>query len=207
MQRHNYWTPLIIFIKLMMISFTAQASLAENKLNQIKQQAKQFEMIEQIRFVNAQVNQSAEFVSDQEQYGKQEFWSSITQFLAQGKGDCEEFAVTKYVLMKQLGFKTALAYWKKNAVAHLSTVVVAEGYLWNLDLGGDIYEVTQPHFERMAFFHLDGLGSITDFFKPLPIATIEGGKPIFKSKTTEFSKLIAKINRDERLPVMLASAN
>jgi predicted transglutaminase-like cysteine proteinase len=55
----------------------------------------------QLRAVNAAVN-SYPYVSDATNWGKADFWETPMEFL-QRAGDCEDFAVTKYMLLRALG--------------------------------------------------------------------------------------------------------
>lgn len=43
------------------------------------------------------------YISDQENYGVSEYWASPLQFMQNG-GDCEDFAIAKYVTLKFLGY-------------------------------------------------------------------------------------------------------
>ena len=43
------------------------------------------------------------YVSDQENYGVSEYWASPVEFM-QKSGDCEDYAIAKYVTLKFLGF-------------------------------------------------------------------------------------------------------
>ena len=42
-------------------------------------------------------------VSDWAQYGLADFWASPLQTLANGAGDCEDYAILKYVALRELG--------------------------------------------------------------------------------------------------------
>jgi len=43
------------------------------------------------------------YVSDQENYGVSEYWASPLEFMQKG-GDCEDYAIAKYVTLKFLGY-------------------------------------------------------------------------------------------------------
>lgn len=57
---------------------------------------------EQIRSVNATLNRQR-YVTDMENWGIPDYWETVRQFLARD-GDCEDFAIAKYVALKSLGF-------------------------------------------------------------------------------------------------------
>jgi len=55
-------------------------------------------------WVNRAVNLSIRPVSDLEQYGYLDFWASPLQTLGSGAGDCEDYAIVKYVALRDMGF-------------------------------------------------------------------------------------------------------
>ena len=57
---------------------------------------------EQIRRVNRFANQQ-EYILDIDNYGMEDYWATPRQFLY-NNGDCEDFAITKMLSLKQLGF-------------------------------------------------------------------------------------------------------
>lgn len=50
------------------------------------------------RFVN-----SVRFTSDKEAWGKKDYWARPIEFLGRDKGDCEDFVITKYFMLRKLG--------------------------------------------------------------------------------------------------------
>jgi predicted transglutaminase-like cysteine proteinase len=67
-------------------------------LDSLKNASKQ----EQIEAVNHYMNQ-IKFISDAANYGVQDYWATPMEFLARG-GDCEDYAIAKYVSLRALGF-------------------------------------------------------------------------------------------------------
>ena len=57
---------------------------------------------EQIRRVNQFANQQ-EYILDIENYGVEDYWATPRQFFY-NNGDCEDYAITKMLTLKQLGF-------------------------------------------------------------------------------------------------------
>jgi predicted transglutaminase-like cysteine proteinase len=57
---------------------------------------------QQIDAVNHYMNQ-IRFVSDANNYGQNDYWATPMEFLAKG-GDCEDYAIAKYVSLRALGF-------------------------------------------------------------------------------------------------------
>ena len=54
-------------------------------------------------WINRAVNTSIRPTSDWAQYGYADFWASPLQALGNGAGDCEDYAIVKYVALRNLG--------------------------------------------------------------------------------------------------------
>jgi predicted transglutaminase-like cysteine proteinase len=54
-------------------------------------------------WINRAVNLSIMPKSDWAQYGRADFWASPLQTLTSGAGDCEDYAILKYVALRELG--------------------------------------------------------------------------------------------------------
>jgi predicted transglutaminase-like cysteine proteinase len=54
-------------------------------------------------WINRAVNMSIKPASDWSQYGYADFWASPLQTLGSGAGDCEDYAIVKYVVLRELG--------------------------------------------------------------------------------------------------------
>tara|TARA_B100001778_G_scaffold308237_1_gene288856 strand:- start:122 stop:1042 length:921 start_codon:yes stop_codon:yes gene_type:complete len=69
------------------------------------QQFKGLSLIEKIKAVNTFAN-AMPYIEDIDLYGKSDYWATPSEFFARG-GDCEDFALAKYVALKQLGVNPA----------------------------------------------------------------------------------------------------
>jgi predicted transglutaminase-like cysteine proteinase len=58
-----------------------------------------------LRQVNARLN-GVPYVTDPVNWGLDDYWSTLAQFLRRD-GDCEDYAIAKYMLLKQLGVPVA----------------------------------------------------------------------------------------------------
>ena len=65
-------------------------------------EAKEGRELEALTRVNAFFNQML-FVSDRQQWGKEDYWATPVEFLAAGGGDCEDFSLAKYFTLRELG--------------------------------------------------------------------------------------------------------
>ena len=57
---------------------------------------------EKLQKVNSFVNK-VHFVSDQRAWGKKDYWAKPVEFLGRNKGDCEDFVITKYFMLRKSG--------------------------------------------------------------------------------------------------------
>jgi predicted transglutaminase-like cysteine proteinase len=58
-----------------------------------------------IETANRLVNASLRYVTDYEQHGIADRWTAPLAALAAGRGDCEEYAIAKYVVLRAAGFE------------------------------------------------------------------------------------------------------
>lgn len=60
---------------------------------------------EKVSQVNDRLNQ-LDYVPDTEQWGSEDYWATPEEFLGRGAGDCEDFSLTKYLLLRDSGVPT-----------------------------------------------------------------------------------------------------
>jgi predicted transglutaminase-like cysteine proteinase len=82
--------------------FACAAGLATSDL---PAQLRNADRVSQLRSVNARLN-AARYVTDPVNWGLDDYWSTLAQFLRRD-GDCEDYAIAKYMLLKQLGVPVA----------------------------------------------------------------------------------------------------
>lgn len=58
---------------------------------------------EKINRINDFFNRRVVFVDDIEAWGKTDYWATPLESLGRGRGDCEDFAIAKYVSLRSLG--------------------------------------------------------------------------------------------------------
>jgi predicted transglutaminase-like cysteine proteinase len=56
-----------------------------------------------IETINRSINLAIRYVSDQRQHAVPDLWSAPLATFANGQGDCEDYAIAKYVALRQLG--------------------------------------------------------------------------------------------------------
>ena len=98
---------------------------------------------EQLEAVNAFVNRHR-YVLDRANYGVEDYWATPREF-AKNDGDCEDFAIAKYLSLQALGWNDAdlrvvVLLDTERMAPHAVAVAYAEGEAWVLD--NQIPEVT-----------------------------------------------------------------
>lgn len=91
---------------------------------------------EQVKAVNDYMNRVA-FVDDSKNYGASDYWATPMEFLARG-GDCEDYAVAKYLTLRALGFtkeemRLAIVYDNEMKMPHAVLVVYQDNDAHILD--------------------------------------------------------------------------
>jgi len=82
----------------------------------------------QLGVINRAVNLSIKPVSDWVQYGVDDFWASPLATMSSGAGDCEDYAIVKYVALRQIGvapdnLRLLIVYDAKHGANHAVVVV------------------------------------------------------------------------------------
>jgi predicted transglutaminase-like cysteine proteinase len=58
--------------------------------------------IKKLNVVNTWVNQ-IRYASDMRVYGVSDYWATLYEFVGKNRGDCEDYTITKYYILKALG--------------------------------------------------------------------------------------------------------
>ncbi len=81
-------------------------SFAKNRFIDINttllQELKNAKAIKKLNVVNTWVNQ-IRYASDKKVYHTSDYWATLYQFIGKGRGDCEDYTITKYYILKNLG--------------------------------------------------------------------------------------------------------
>jgi predicted transglutaminase-like cysteine proteinase len=90
----------------------------------------------QLRAVNRYVNQ-VRYRVDAENFGRSDYWATPLEFFGRG-GDCEDYAIAKYVSLRRLGFppealRLVVLKDEARAIAHAVLTVSMDGTSWVLD--------------------------------------------------------------------------
>lgn len=112
------------------------SSPAARSFNSLVDQARRLVGTAKIEFVNRQINGAVRYTSDLDQHGEADRWSSPLATLASGRGDCEDYAIAKYVALREAGvgvddLRIALMRNRINGQDH-AVAAVREGTRWLL---------------------------------------------------------------------------
>ncbi len=70
----------------------------------IKKKVKNFALLKKLSHINTFYNKILP-VNDLQKYNADDYWATPKEFLIQGKGDCEDYALAKYFTLLELGIK------------------------------------------------------------------------------------------------------
>ncbi len=77
---------------------------ARPSLPDLLAEARKLPRLEQLRLINKVLN-GHRYITDPENWGLPDYWAAVRQFLARN-GDCEDYAIAKYMALKALGYAT-----------------------------------------------------------------------------------------------------
>lgn len=66
-------------------------------------EARQLPEEEKLKAVNVFFNRRIRYVSDQEVWGQTDYWASPLEFMGKSAGDCEDYAIAKYMSLQMIG--------------------------------------------------------------------------------------------------------
>jgi len=98
--------------------------------------------VEQLKAVNHYVNRRVTFEDDERHFGRGDVWSTANETLRSGRGDCEDYAIAKYQLLRSAGFADRNLYLVivrdlVRRADHAVLVARAAGHMFVLDNGSD----------------------------------------------------------------------
>jgi predicted transglutaminase-like cysteine proteinase len=76
-----------------------------NFLDEIKYSIKEKDEFNGVLEINKVVNRNVQYAQDIFQYGLSDYWATPEETLTSHYGDCEDFSILKYTLLKDTGYK------------------------------------------------------------------------------------------------------
>lgn len=135
--------------------------------------------VAQLKTINAAVNQALTYGSDRSVWGTSDYWATPVEIVARGRGDCEDYAILKYWMLRDAGF----------AAEQLQLVVLR-------DTRRDVYHAVLTVHLAGTRYVLDNLaGNVrTDrsFGSYMPIMSFVGDKSYihgFRNKRSEVAAM------------------
>jgi predicted transglutaminase-like cysteine proteinase len=111
---------------------------------------------QQIRLVNRYINRQRykeDRISWRSAAGNQ--WQTLVEFLSKG-GDCEDFAVAKYFVLREFGFdaedmRVVIGREPQRATHHAMLAIRLDGDVWLLENDNSIYRNSGQDIERFVY--------------------------------------------------------
>lgn len=108
-------------------------------INNLREQGK----LRQIITVNKWFNRLP-YKYDEDAYEQLDYWADTLELL-QKRGDCEDFALSKYYTLRQLGFtpeelQVTMVYDRENFINHAVLMVFIDGTRYMMDINSDTTE-------------------------------------------------------------------
>jgi predicted transglutaminase-like cysteine proteinase len=81
----------------------AACSAAEARLTAVIDSVRDVQGRAKLGIINREINLSIAYASDQIQHARADVWSSAVTTFSAGQGDCEDFAIAKYLALREAG--------------------------------------------------------------------------------------------------------
>ena len=153
----------------------------------VSQSMRSLSPAEKVEAINRYVNREVTFTDDWRQYGRADRWAAAAETLRRGRGDCEDYAITKLQMLRAAGISPSDLYLVlvKDLVRradHAVLVVRAEGRSLMLDNGTDMVVDAESVQDYRPIFTFASNGTYThgyrrSFGPPMEVASNEATAP------------------------------
>jgi predicted transglutaminase-like cysteine proteinase len=93
--------------------------------------------LEKVAAISGFINFQAKSASDMELYGIPEKWAAPAEFFRHARGDCEDYAIAKYFVLREKGFSAddlrLLIVKEGGNVGHMLLAVLIDGHIYIVD--------------------------------------------------------------------------
>lgn len=134
---------------------------SENKVKELQDALKEFQNLESvtmIRKVNDLFN-SVNYINDKDNWGRSDYWATPIEFMRKG-GDCEDFAIAKYVALRALGMpenrlRLTIVKDMVKGIPHALLVVYTDQGPVILDNQSDLVKKSENVFRYKPYYSIN----------------------------------------------------
>ena len=177
--------------------FNPRTVLEAQALLQAIERAALLEEAPRLAAINSYLNRRIEFHEDIDVWGKLDFWASPLEALDKGRGDCEDYAIAKYLSLIAAGTPVAklrMVYVRASlggrSLAHMVLAYYAEPGAEPLildNLIGDVRPASQrPDLQPVFSFNGEGLWQ--------GVGATSAGDPL--ARLSQWRELLAKVKAE-----------
>lgn len=113
--------------------------------------------LEKVSAINGFINFQAKSGTDEELYGLTEKWAAPAEFFRLARGDCEDFAIAKYFVLREHGFSAEelrLLIVRENGNAgHMLLAVLLDGRIYIVDNNSRPRGLVLPENEHLSRYY------------------------------------------------------
>ena len=152
--------PLVAVCRNRLMQCSSDAAL---RFAAIADQSAQLSGRERLKGVNRAVNGAIVFANDISVFGRADYWAPPLESLAAGRGDCEEFAIAKYAILRDTEWpaddlRLVIVRDDKHRAPHMLAAARHEGRWFILDNSGDDLAEDRALPHLLPVFILDRRG-------------------------------------------------
>ena len=95
-----------MFIRLAQQRYGANAAKTASELQQLITSGRTLPEIDKLKRVNEYINRKFQFLEDSVLWKQTDYWATPLEMIGKSAGDCEDFAIIKYAVLKEIGVST-----------------------------------------------------------------------------------------------------
>jgi predicted transglutaminase-like cysteine proteinase len=185
----------------------ATCSTAALTLVALIDEARTLEGRRQLGIVNRSLNLAIAYTSDMAQHGVVDRWSGALATLQRGRGDCEDYAIAKYYVLRAAGvsaedLRLLIAHNYSDGDAHAVLAVRRDGHWVILDNRKMVMLEDTGVRDLQPLFALDG-GGVRRFVAPVVMAATQAAPVAASPATLAASVAVPPAAGGDLLPLLM----
>lgn len=128
LNKNIFWVLSCFFVFFLNNSYASSSIKKENYDKFINLNKKNEQDLQNIAEINYFINKNFEYDNnDKLNYGENDYWTTLNEFINKGKGNCKSFALAKYFTLKKLNFdmsKFRMAYINKSQYIDMNHMIL-----------------------------------------------------------------------------------